>query len=348
MRSTEGCPCLVQGVLIFTGGPIGIMRITAPATRAQGPAPARAARSALHGLTWILAVLVIVLAAPAIEAADARKQAQSDLALHVEIRARSRTPGEIVRILAGSEQPLGELAGEFLGAPVFLAEVPGSKGRRWSGWGAIGLDAKPGRAIVSVRGRTVEGLPTAGRLQVKIAPKSFPKQTLRVEERFVSPPADVQERIERESRRLAAVYNARRAARPPDAPFTRPVPGEPTGVFGTRRYFNGKPRSPHPGLDLRASEGTEVRCSGPGTVVLAEGLYYSGGTVIVDHGGGLFTIYAHLSRILAKEGESLEAGSQLGLSGATGRVTGPHLHWGAKVGETPVDPTSLLSPALFP
>ncbi len=127
----------------------------------------------------------------------------------------------------------------------------------------------------------------------------------------------------------------------------RPVPGEPTSVFGTRRVFNGKPRSPHPGLDLRAQTGTGVRSSGAGRVVLAQELYYSGNTVIVDHGGGLFTLYAHLSEIGVGEGDEVQAGDPVGLSGATGRVTGPHLHWGAKIGNRPFDPTALLDAALF-
>ena len=90
-----------------------------------------------------------------------------------------------------------------------------------------------------------------------------------------------------------------------------------------------------------------MSASGPGVIALAEELYYSGNTVIIDHGGGLFTIYAHLSRIDAEVGATVRAGDPIGLSGATGRVTGPHLHWGAKIGDRPFDPTALLDPALF-
>jgi murein DD-endopeptidase MepM/ murein hydrolase activator NlpD len=134
---------------------------------------------------------------------------------------------------------------------------------------------------------------------------------------------------------------------PPKEPFVRPVPGEPTSRFGTRRLFNGEPRSPHPGIDLRAAAGATVAAAGGGRVVLADELYYSGNLVILDHGGGLFTLYAHLSRIDVREGQSVRRGERLGLAGATGRVTGPHLHWGAKVGDREFDPTALLDPALF-
>ena len=105
---------------------------------------------------------------------------------------------------------------------------------------------------------------------------------------------------------------------------------------------------PHPGLDLRAATGTPILSSGAGRVVLAQDLYYSGNTVIVDHGSGLFTIYAHLSAIEVRESQEIAPGVQLGLAGATGRVTGPHLHWGAKIGDRPFDPTALLSAELYP
>ena len=127
----------------------------------------------------------------------------------------------------------------------------------------------------------------------------------------------------------------------------RPVGGDPTSIFGTRRVFNGQPRSPHPGLDLRASEGTPVRSSGAGRVAIAQDLYYSGNTVIVDHGGGLYTLYAHLSSIDVAEDQEIGPGQIVGESGATGRVTGPHLHWGAKIGNRPFDPRALLEPVLF-
>jgi murein DD-endopeptidase MepM/ murein hydrolase activator NlpD len=111
--------------------------------------------------------------------------------------------------------------------------------------------------------------------------------------------------------------------------------------------FNGKRASPHSGLDLRASKGDPVRAAGGGRVVLAESLYYSGNTVILDHGAGLFTLYAHLSEIKVEDGDDTAQEQIIGLAGATGRVTGPHLHWGAKIGDRPFDPSALLDPLLF-
>ena len=277
----------------------------------------------------------------------------------IEVRARAIAPGEAIRIIVRCARPLAEIHATFLGEEVFLSSEDVSAGTGstrarsivpesvWSGWAAIPLDRKPGKERISVQGRTESGLETASSLEVRIRSKSFPEQKLTVEEKFVTPPPEVEARIESETKRLAAVYAMRRSASIPEVPFVRPVPGDPTGTFGSRRILNGKPRAPHPGLDLRAATGTLVRASGGGLVAVATDLYYSGSTVILDHGGGLFTIYAHLSEIQVKEGEMAQAGQVVGLSGATGRVTGPHLHWGAKIGDRAFDPTSLLSPALF-
>ncbi len=118
--------------------------------------------------------------------------------------------------------------------------------------------------------------------------------------------------------------------------------------FGAKRVFNGKPRSRHNGVDLAASTGAPVTAPAPAVVVLAEDLYYSGGTVILDHGGGLFTTYFHLSRIDVKLGDRVAAGEKLGAVGATGRATGPHLHWGARVNGARVDPLDLLQLPAWP
>jgi len=266
----------------------------------------------------------------------------------IEIRARALAPGELLRIDVSSPAPIETLEGEFLGGLVFLVRSEdGSLPERWSGWAMIGLDEPPGLASVELRGRAASGHEVLGTRALTIEAREFPEERLGVAPKYVEPPQEVQQRLARERVRLTAVYTERRPASPPATPFVRPVPGEQTSVFGTRRVFNGTPRSPHSGLDLRAATGTPVRSSGPGLVTLAMDLYYSGNTVIVDHGGGLFTIYAHLSALRVEPGDRAESGQVLGLSGATGRVTGPHLHWGAKIGDRPFDPAALLDPTLF-
>jgi murein DD-endopeptidase MepM/ murein hydrolase activator NlpD len=274
--------------------------------------------------------------------------------VEIEVRAREVAPGEPLRVVVRANEALAELQGLFLGEPIFLIRSdpsdPGEQSNEreaWIGWSMVSLDQSPGTEGIEVTGTTARGRAVAGSLAVTIKNKEFPREELDVAPRYVSPPKEIEERLTRERERLAAIYRLRRPGPAFDQPFVRPVPGGPTSVFGMRRIYNGEPRSPHPGLDLRAASGSVVAASGAGRVVLAADLYYSGNTVILDHGGGLFTLYAHLSEIEVHEGDAALAGERLGLSGATGRVTGPHLHWGAKIGKQPFDPTALLDPALF-
>lgn len=258
--------------------------------------------------------------------------------------ARAYEPGELVRFVVDAGPAAKTPRGEFFGKPVsFVADRRDPSGSSWIGWGVIPLDAPAGVAKMTVGSDGSEGVTS----ELLVAAKTFPEQRLTVESKFVSPPKSVQARIDRERKKLAAIYSRRTPLSPPSSAFVRPVPGDPTSEFGTRRIFNGEPRAPHAGIDLRAATGTPVAAAGPGKVVLAESLYYAGGTVIVDHGGGLFTIYAHLSKIEAKTGAEVKPGDPVGKSGATGRVTGPHLHWGARVGDEIFDPRALLDPRLF-
>jgi murein DD-endopeptidase MepM/ murein hydrolase activator NlpD len=267
------------------------------------------------------------------------------LPVTVDVRARALAPGEPIRIDVISDKPLVRLGGRFLDTPLFFVSV--GDGRRWSGWSMIPLDREPGPAVVEVSGLGEGDRSAAGTRAVTIEARRFPEEQLSVAPKYVEPPPEVRERLAREREAIKALYASRRPVVPSNDVFLRPVPGGPTSVFGTRRLYNGKPRAPHPGLDLRAASGTSVISSGAGRVGLARDLYYSGNTVIVDHGGGLFTLYAHLSEIRVSEGDAVDAGQEVGLSGATGRVTGPHLHWGAKIGDLPFDPTALLDPDLF-
>jgi len=124
--------------------------------------------------------------------------------------------------------------------------------------------------------------------------------------------------------------------------FRAPVTAAPTDSFGTRRMFNGTLASVHKGMDFRAAMGTPVRAGNSGVVVLARPLYFEGNCVVIDHGLGLYTISMHLSRIDVKEGQHVSLGERIGLSGATGRVTGPHLHWAVRWQDAYLDPAKLL------
>ena len=291
-------------------------------------------------MNGLVAALLLAIAGPA---------AGTPTAVEIGLQARSLAPGEPVRIRVEPPVSARSLQAEFLDMPVFLVpDPPGPDGsRRWSGWTLVPLDAEPGPAVIEVHGSSGAGEHLVGTRAVSIEARSFPREELTVASRYVEPSEQTRSRLARERRRLAEIYRSRLATPTQRSPFVRPVPGAPTSVFGTRRVFNGEPRAPHPGLDLKAGTGTPVQASGTGRVVLARDLYYSGNTVILDHGGGLFTLYAHLEDMAVAEGQDVTTGHVVGRSGATGRVTGPHLHWGAKIGDRPFDPEALLDPSLF-
>jgi murein DD-endopeptidase MepM/ murein hydrolase activator NlpD len=177
---------------------------------------------------------------------------------------------------------------------------------------------------------------------VEIHPAHYRTGSLTVPPKFVEPGPEALKQIESESELKAKVF-ALSASEPQwTGSFHAPVAARPTDSFGTRRMFNGKLASIHKGMDFRAAMGTPVHAGNNGIVVLARPLYYEGNCVIIDHGQGLFTLSMHFSRIDVREGQHVATGDRLGLSGATGRVTGPHLHWAVRWQGAYLDPAKLL------
>ncbi len=299
-------------------------------------------------LAAVALALMAAFGAAGARAADGRPA----VTLRVTAEARALEPGEPVRFVATATAPVDAPRGRFLEQE--LAFLPAdAEGRAWVAWGAIPLDRKAGAVTAAftaaVRGAGADpgGAAAAFTLTLKVRAKTFPEERLTVPNEYVTPKPEVEARIAAEQKLTKEIY-ARRTPRPvATAPFTKPVPGDASAIFGSRRFFNGQPRATHPGVDLRAATGTPVAAAGPGVVALARELYFSGNVVVLDHGGGVFTIYAHLSRIDVTEGDDVAQGAPLGLSGATGRVTGPHLHWGLRIGDQVVDPRALLDARLF-
>lgn len=181
------------------------------------------------------------------------------------------------------------------------------------------------------------------RIAVRPVPVAWEKQELQVEPKYVTPPEDQAARIKSESRTSRAALDTVSPDRYWQLPFVRPVPGDLTSHFGEQRVFNGEPRSRHRGVDLRGETGTPILAMGAGKVVIADKYYFSGNVVYIDHGQGVVSLYAHMSSIGVRTGDMVEAGQPIGLVGATGRVTGPHLHLGVNVLGFAVDPFSLLA-----
>jgi murein DD-endopeptidase MepM/ murein hydrolase activator NlpD len=256
-------------------------------------------------------------------------------------KERSLKPGEVVLLKARSTLRLRSLRVE-----AFDREFPAfdeGGGLNWSALIGIDLETKPGRYEIKVKGIDRDERGVIAKKIFWIAAKKFPTRSLAVDERFVNPPPDELVRIEEESKKIAAIMASVTPEKLWKGPFRIPVPGEMISAFGKRNIYNNQARSPHTGADFRGDVGTPIRAPNAGCVVLAADLYYSGNTIIIDHGFGLYSYLGHMSKFSVREGDLVETGNIIGKVGATGRVTGPHLHWSVRLAKTQVDPISLVS-----
>jgi murein DD-endopeptidase MepM/ murein hydrolase activator NlpD len=186
-------------------------------------------------------------------------------------------------------------------------------------------------------------------LPVKVKARSFRTESFSVPPSFDQMTPETLAEISREQAAFKRAFAAPIAERLWEAPFIRPVPHDASlASFGARRIINGTPRAPHSGTDLAAPAGVDVAAANHGRVVLVGNFFFAGGSVVVDHGAGLFTMYFHLSEFKVEEGATIKKGEIVGLSGATGRVTGAHLHWGARLANTRIEPFELLNKISLP
>ncbi len=213
---------------------------------------------------------------------------------------------------------------------------------RWVTVVGVDLDVKPGEYKPPILVTMEDGRIDKREAAINVTSTPYPTTKLTVEEKYVQlNPRDLA-RATRETKELNAIHATITKEILWEEPFAVPIPGRTGANFGHRRVFNGEPRAPHAGADLHATTGTPIHSTNRGRVVLAKNLFFTGNTVIVDHGLGIYSLYAHLSRIDVKPGMMIKNGQLVGLAGATGRVTGPHLHWGTRVQGARVDPFSLV------
>ncbi|MEK8052095.1 peptidoglycan DD-metalloendopeptidase family protein [Ideonella sp. DXS22W] len=237
----------------------------------------------------------------------------------------------LVELGAAAERPrawLGEV-------PLLMTGVPAG----WTALVGIGLSVQPGP--LGLRVQAGEGAPRL--LNLDVQPHRYAEQRLKVAPGHVDlSPADAA-RAERERAHLAQVIATHSERVPPALRMQPPVPGPRSSSFGLRRVFNGQPRSPHSGMDIAAASGTPVRAPLAGTVLDTGDYFFAGQSVWLDHGSGLLSLLCHLSAIDVKVGDELAVGAPVGKVGATGRVTGPHLHWGVALNRAMVDPALFLA-----
>ena len=242
----------------------------------------------------------------------------------------------LIHVDAGRE---AAIEADWLGRKIQF--FPAASGVGWFAVAGVDVEGPLGPSTLHILVRSGEGVHDLSRT-VEIHAAHYRTGSLNVAPQFVEPGPEELKRIEAESQLKKKVFAASAAETLWASSFRAPVTAQATDSFGTRRMFNGKLASVHKGMDFRAATGTPVRAGNSGTVVLARALYYEGNCVIIDHGLGLFTLSMHLSRIDVREGEQVATGDRLGLSGATGRVTGPHLHWAVRWQGAYLDPAKLL------
>jgi len=272
----------------------------------------------------------------------AKEAASCDAGIKLHLSAPESSQGSLLLVEVKSEKQLADLKGDWDGRSVpFWLEAGGEAVQK----GLVGVDLEkaPGEYELKVTGQRAAGEKVACSAKLEVKEGKFATEKLTVGKQFVEPSAEQIKRANEERQKLRDIFERVTPERLWDGKFRIPLEGVTTGSnFGKRRILNGNPGSPHSGTDFPAATGTPVHAAQRGRVVLAEELFFAGNTVVVDHGLGVYTFYGHLSEIGVKVGDALEAGAVLGRVGATGRVTGPHLHWGLTVERARVNPLQIV------
>jgi biotin carboxyl carrier protein len=251
----------------------------------------------------------------------------------IDLPQQRLAPGGVARIALGASAEAPHVS--LNGTPVLVVR----NGPQWIAVVGIALAAAPGSAHLSVqRG---DGAPSA--LAFTIKPHRYKEQRLTVAPGQVDLSKDDLARFERERAHLADVTATFTDTLPASLLLHQPTPGPRSSSFGLRRVFNGQSRNPHSGMDIAAASGTPVVAPAAGRVIDTGNYFFNGNTVWLDHGAGLLTMYCHLSAIDVKVGDEVATGAVLGAVGATGRATGPHLHWSVSLNRAMVDPALFLA-----
>jgi len=237
-------------------------------------------------------------------------------------------------------KPVSHLTGDWLGHELAFSYDPRTK--TWFALAGASLETKPGSYPIQLHAENATGQAVSFEKGIPVARQRYPRVLLKVPGRYTAPSAEEQHEIEEDKKTKEEAFKTLSAEREWRGSFAPPVDAQISDVFGVQRVFNGSVQSTHQGLDFRVPAGTPVAAVNRGQVILARPLFFEGNCVVIDHGQGLLTLYLHLSKFSVEEGDVVKKGQQIGVSGGTGRATGPHLHLAVRWQGVYLDPQVLL------
>jgi len=286
--------------------------------------------------SWLM--IIVTLAIASAHADSATASANKWIVQYQPVRIVNGSP---IVFRVSAPKSVRALKGSWLGHD--LAFSFDEKQKIWFALAGASLETKPGVYPVELRAETPDGQAISYTKSISVAHQRYPRVILKVPGKYTAPSPDEQKEIEEDKKTKEEAFKTLTAEREWEGTFARPVEAEISDVFGVERVFNGTVQSTHQGLDFRVGTGTEVAAVNRGKIILARPLFFEGNCVVIDHGQGLLTLYLHLSKFLVKEGDTVEKGQAIALSGGTGRATGPHLHLAVRWQGVYLNPQTLLS-----
>jgi murein DD-endopeptidase MepM/ murein hydrolase activator NlpD len=252
--------------------------------------------------------------------------------------------GSPVLFRVTTPKPVQTLSGSWLGHEIAFS--PDASRKSWFALAGVSLETKPGAYALQLHAETLAGQFAAQTIsfekKFRVQRQRYPRVPLNVPDRYTAPNPEDLRQIELDKEAKTEILKTVSAEREWKGSFAAPVNAEISGVFGVERVFNGSVQSTHQGLDFRVPSGTPIAAVNSGRVILARPMFFEGNWVVIDHGQGLLTLYLHLSEFSVKEGDEVRKGQAIGLSGGTGRATGPHLHLAVRWQGVYVNPQVLL------
>jgi murein DD-endopeptidase MepM/ murein hydrolase activator NlpD len=302
--------------------------------------------SLIFGRVWrsyfAIALAAVGLAAPSLGAFEIPAAKPKDKIVGFSVRAQPAllVNGSPVVFRVTSATRLKSLSGKWLAHEVFFSSD--SHGQVWYGIAGASLETRPGNYLLELKGVTTADKEISFEKSIRVGKGKYHSILASVPKQYTEPNAEQIQKINQDKALKEHAFATVTPEREWSGSFHSPVKAQISDVFGTSRTFNGRVQKVHQGLDYAVPEGTPVAALNSGTVSLARPLFFEGNCVVLDHGQGLLTLYMHLSKIEVKEGEHISGGQKIGVSGGTGRATGPHLHVAVRWQGVYLNPATLL------